>query len=133
MAHQNLSESDIRTPNLSLTTRCAILNVIWGSKYSSQLLIQDSLIGASYMRYYSEQCRIALHSKGLDNLIKTHADISDVIQQLKDITATRDRIKEQLRPRLLNLGLSSSDLENALGEMIDLCVRVWLMVDVGQL
>jgi uncharacterized protein (UPF0147 family) len=64
MSHLTVLDTDIQAPNLPVITRCAILNAIWGSKYTVQQLIQDTSLGGSYIRYYCEQSRNALRSKG---------------------------------------------------------------------
>jgi phage terminase large subunit-like protein len=77
---------DIRLPQLADETKCAILNTIWGSNYTTERLHQNGTLGNNYIRYYDEQCRNALHSKGLHKFIKTHADVTDIIQELKDVS-----------------------------------------------
>ena len=131
MASRDLLQSDIQSPYLQIPTKCAILNATWGSKYKPQQLVQDGSLGASYLRYYEEQCRNALHFQELKSLIETHADIFDIVERLKDPTATREGIKGYLRSRLPNS--NSADAEDILCETTDLAVRAWLMVDVGQL
>lgn len=122
---------DIRSPHLADETKCAILNTIWGSSYTTEHLNQNEILGSSYMRYYDEQCRNALQSKGLDTFIKTHADITDVIQELKDTNATRQQVISSLRSKLQNQSQNGSDA--SICEAIDLAVRLWLMVDIGEL
>lgn len=131
MTLPNALDSDIGATHLTIPTRCAILNSIWGSNYTVPHLTQDESIGSSYLRYYGEQCRNALHSKGLDALVATHADIVDTIQQLGHPSATRESVKDHLRARLPTRG--EDNTEELLCETIDLAVRLLLMVDIGKL
>jgi hypothetical protein len=48
------------------------------------------------LHYYDEQCRNALHSQSVNGLITTHKDILNIIQQLKDLNATREQLKNDL-------------------------------------
>jgi hypothetical protein len=132
MAEQDPLNSDVRSSHLAVTTKCAIFNAIWGSKYKPQALIDDVSLGASYLRYYEEQCSHALHSKSLNILIATHADVSDVIQKLKDPIKTREQIVNLLRAQLPDPDARESE-DEVLEEIVNLAVRLWLMIDVGKL
>ena len=132
MGEQDPLKSDVRSSHLPVTTRCAIFNTIWGANYNPQALTDNASLGASYLRYYEEQCRYALHSKSLNILIATHADVSDVIQLLKDPTTTREGVKVLLRAKLLGPDAANSE-DEVLGEIVNLAVRLWLMIDVGKL
>lgn len=122
---------DIRLPQLADETKCAILSTIWGSNYTTERLHQNGTLGNSYIRYYDEQCRNALHSKGLHKFIKTHADITDIIQELKDANTTRQQVINNLRSKLQSQSQNGSDA--SICEAIDLAARLWLMVDIGEL
>jgi hypothetical protein len=128
---QSALNCDIREPYSTNDTRCAILNAIWGSNFVPQQFSQDVRLGDSYLRYYSEQCINALHSKGLDDIVSTHADIVDIIERLRDPDSTRERLKDHLRDKFPDPPPDNS--ETLICETIDLAVRLWLMVDVGEL
>jgi len=127
MTDQIAVNYDIRGPDLDVSTKCAILNIVWDSNFTTRSFSQDEFIGASYLRYYGEQCRNALHTQCFDGFITTHGDILSIIQQLKDINTTRAQLKNDLR------NLRPQDSEVLLWESIDLAVRLWLMIDIGEL
>jgi hypothetical protein len=127
MTDQVILNYDIREPDLEVSTKCAILNTVWGSKFTTQHFARNEFVGGSYLRYYGEQCRNALHSQCVNELITTHEDILSIIQQLKDLNATREQVKNDLRT------LRPQDSEALLWESINLAVRLWLMIDVGEL
>lgn len=131
MAIQSDLNCDIREPCLTNSTRCAILNAILGSKFLPQQLSQDVRLGDSYLRYYNEQCTNALHSRGLGDIVSTHADIIAIIEQLREPDSTRERLKDNLRDRCLDP--TPDNLEVLICEVIDLAVRLWLMINVGEL
>jgi len=122
---------DIRAIHFAIDTKCAILNAIWSSKYTAQCFSEDPRLGDSYLRYYGDQCRNALQSKSFDSLIRTHADMAEIIRQLNRPNITREDLKEHLRIRLLGSSIDSD--EEIFYRTIDLAVRLWLMIDIGKL
>lgn len=111
-------------------TKCAILNAIWGSNFTTQQFAQDPSLENSYFKYYDEQCKHVLHFKRLGNVLKKHAHIIDIIQKLRHSNATRQQEIDDLRSKLRLQSLSSSDA--LISQAIDLAVRIWLMVDIGK-
>ena len=124
---------DIREPRLNFLTQCAILNTVWNKTFVPGDFPHDSSLGRSYIQYYSEQCRTAFarHTNGLNIIITTHEDILDVVEQLKDLQLTRQQITDRLRPKAALL--RPEDGEKLICEAIDLGVRLWLMIDVGEM
>jgi hypothetical protein len=131
MAIQSALQCDIREPYSTIDTKCAILNSIWGTKLVPQQFSKDVSLGNSYLRYYSEQCINALHSNGINDIVSTHADIVGIIERLREPDLTRESLKDHLRERFPNLPPDNS--EALICETIDLAVRLWLMIDVGEL
>ena len=74
----------------------------------------------------------ALHSKGFDSIIKTHADIAGIVEQLKQSLMTRERLQEHLHIKLQQHPSAITD-DELLCDIIGLAVRLWLMVDVGEI
>jgi hypothetical protein len=122
---------DVRAIYLNDDTKCAILNTIWGSTHTAQDFSNDPSTGDSYLRYYGDQCRNALHSKGFDSVIKTHADVADIVNHLKQPIMTRERLQDHLRTKVQPP--STNDDDEPLCDIIDLAVRLWLMIDVGKI
>lgn len=86
----------------------------------------------AYFKYYGEQCRLALHNGGQYVFVRTHRDVIDVVQLLKQRPAlSRETIIDRLRPRLPEGKLENE--EEIVCNSIDLAVRLLLMVDVGSL
>ena len=112
---------DVRAIYLNDDTKCAILNTIWGSTHTAQDFSNDPSIGDSYLRYYGDQCRNALHSKGFDSVIKTHADVADIVNHLKRPIMTRERLQDHLRTKAQPP--SSNGDDEPLCDIIDLDER----------
>jgi hypothetical protein len=127
MTDQVVLKHDIREPDLNVSTKWAVLNTVWGSNFTNVHFAQDEFVGASYLRYYGEQCRNALNSHCFNGLITTHEDLLSIIQDLKDVNITREQLENDLRKKRKQ----ASDA--LLRESIDLAVRLWLMVDIGEL
>lgn len=66
----------------------------------------------------------------MDIVLKKHADIIDIIQKLRHSNATRQQEIADLRSKLRLQSLSNSD--ELISQAIDLAIRIWLMVDVGE-
>lgn len=122
---------DIRHQDYLSETKCAIINSVWNCQYSIEDFYTDSVFGESYIRYYRDQCgnAAARRSDGLEALVSTHQDVVNIIDQLRDLALTREQIEEELKARVSHLPSPTS--EEIYGEAIDLCVRLWLMLDVG--
>jgi hypothetical protein len=123
---------DILAPYLNTSTKCAILSEILGSSYNAQDQSQDQTFYDSYLRYYSDQCRIALHTKGLDRIIATHADVINIIIKIRDPDMPREVVISSLRTRCLATQ-QTEGFEKLLSSAVDLAARLWLMIDIGLL
>jgi hypothetical protein len=132
-------DRDIRQTyeNLSANTKCAILNALWDGSYSLKDFNNHPSLRESYFRYYTQECdnAFACCSDALHLLIVTHQDIVDIIFQLRNPSTTRQSLKQSLSSRLTSLipslHLSDAIVDSLCSEAIDLCVRLWLMIDVG--
>ncbi|KAG0644971.1 hypothetical protein D0Z07_9312 [Hyphodiscus hymeniophilus] len=122
---------DIREPYRKVNAKCAILNLLWGSNFTTGSFAQDPLLGEAFLRYCNEQCRTALARQ--DTVLSTHQDIVDIIRKLQDPLVSRDDLKDDLRRRRAPHAMSLDDYESVLSEAIDLGVRLWLMFDVGEM
>lgn len=131
MEMQRPLDLDVRAIYLNDDTKRAILNNIWGSAYSAGDFSENPSIGDSYLRYYGDQCRNALHSKEFDSIIQTHANIADIVTLLKQPTMTREHLQDYLCTKY-QLD-SRTDDNQPLCDIIDLAVRLWLMIDVGKI
>jgi hypothetical protein len=96
-----------------------------------QQFSKDVSLGNSYLRYYSEQCINALHSNGINDIVSTHVDIVGIIERLREPDLTRESLKDHLREKFPNLPPDNS--EALICETINLAVKLWLMIDVGEL
>lgn len=74
---------EIQDQDLSYETKCAILNGIWGTNYIPEELAAQRL-GESYLHYYDEQCRNALHSAEPEPFIRTHDDVIKIVHYLQE-------------------------------------------------
>jgi len=121
----------IQEQYLSYETKCAILNGIWGTNYTTQELVAQRL-GESYLHYYDEQCRNVLHSPKLETFIRTHNDIIEIVHHLQEHPT---RLREDINLQLVSaLAKSEPDAaEDCLDEGIDLAARLLSMTAIGKL
>jgi hypothetical protein len=128
-----MSNLHISDAHLDHFTKCAVLNMIWDENFLPGDVSRDFSLGASYLHYYSEQCKTAWtrHAGSFSAVVNTHQDILTIIEGLKDLQVPRERMKDHLRLRIPSL--SPEDGDKLLCEAIDLAVRLWLMIDVGEM
>ncbi|RDW76976.1 hypothetical protein BP6252_05029 [Coleophoma cylindrospora] len=133
MAGINIAISQhVLEPYLDCSVQYAILNTIFNKAFVPMDLPEDSKLEPSYIQYYRNQCTAAFtrHKNSLTLIITTHEDILAIIEQLKDLRLTREQIKDHLRSRI---AIQPEYREKLICEAIDLGVRLWLMIDVGEI
>lgn len=120
---------DISLYDLAIPTgaKCSIINSLWDQAYSPQAFAQIGPRTDSYFQYYQTQCELVRH--GNECFAQVHRDIIEIVELLKGQAATREIIKASLRQKLPIPG--PDDIEEVLSNSIDLAVRLWLMVNVG--
>ena len=128
---ENALAQDIHSPYFSIVTKCALINAIWGSQYSTQAFHNDPLLASSYLRYYSEQCRNALHSESCTILVSTHADVVGIIHQIQEPGSTRQTTERFLQAKCKD-ATRVKDVKKVVGALVDLAARLLLMLDVGE-
>ncbi len=130
MAMQSCLNTSMQYFPLSTTTKYQIIKQLWDTAQSLVQFRNCQNQCDEYFRYYSEQCRLALHDGGQHISLRTHQGIVDIVCHLKQ-SLTREEVIENLRSRL-----SDPEHDNAgeiLNNSIDLAVRLLLMVEVGGL
>jgi hypothetical protein len=133
MATNDALKCNISEPILKPNTKCAILEHLWDVKNTPADSFYNQSQCDSYFSYYGKQCSNALATYGLHALLSTHQDIIDVILQLKDLNSTREAIKEGLLASHCHLPhLMEDSCERLICAAIDLAIRLWLMIDVGE-
>lgn len=127
---------DIFDPVLRVNTKCKLLNTIWDvhPKLTPTNFSHDPSLGNSYFEYYGEQCKNALHMTGLRAILRTHQDVINSLQEVKDHNLSRSNISNNLRAiHSHNLPDDPARQETLLGEAMNLCVRLLIMVDIGEM
>jgi hypothetical protein len=119
--------------SLPLETRCAIVNNFWDCSFSVPEYSSRSENDEVYFRYYQEQCRVSVQSGSMRAAATTHNHISEIIRHFKNPKETRESIQEKLRGILPTHHLQPSDIDEVITSSIDLAVRLWLMLYVGNL
>jgi hypothetical protein len=108
-------------------TKYQIIKKMWGSAQSFTQFRDSQSTCDEYFRYYSEQCRLALHDSDQNICVKTHQDIADIVHQIKQ-PLRRETIRENLKTRL---AMTSHGTEEIINNSIDLAVRLLLMIEIG--
>lgn len=109
--------------------RCAIINSLWQCNTSFEKYIQDNQGWESFFEYYSQQCTAALHDGGSRMMIRTHQDLVETINHVKDGRETRSSIKTRLRSKINSPEPEES--EELLCKALDLSARILLMTSIG--
>jgi hypothetical protein len=107
--------------------RRPIINYLWDQSYKAKDFAQIDCHTESYFRYYQQQCELARHGNECSS--RTHRDIINIVQLFREKMATREDIKLILKGRVHEP--ERDDIEEEISNLIDLAVRLWLMVNVG--
>jgi hypothetical protein len=81
----------------------------------------------SYFEYFEKQFQLAYLTDSSEPRVCTHQNICGIVHQLK-AGETREKIREDLS---LKLHAGLRDKDELLSNAIDLAVRLWLMVHIG--
>ncbi|RDW91017.1 hypothetical protein BP5796_02182 [Coleophoma crateriformis] len=129
MAQDHLCHALQRKP-MGIRTKCEILNSLWGLNVQPTEFYDKYLEFDAYFAYYAEECDVALHDGGRHILARTHRDIVEIAQHLKN-SSTRSEIKQFLRNALPSPIPTNAD--ELLDGSIDLAARLLLMLGFGRL
>ena len=127
---------DIRQRPSTVSMKCAILNELWQTNLTPVSFSQNAAFGEAYLCYYANQCGTALarNMSAFNLLIPTHRDIVDIIDLIRDSTLRRENISHTLQVKLSNRSSQQFiDREKSVCEAIDLAVRLWLLIDIGDM
>ncbi|KUJ20174.1 uncharacterized protein LY89DRAFT_682955 [Mollisia scopiformis] len=117
---------DQELPCLPMASRREIVEHFWGIGADANVrkkLFDDD----SYFEYFEQQCRIARQHDHPENRVCTQSNIFDIVWQFKS-GVDRETIKTNLSSKVDGIGENSSF---AVNYAIDLTVRLWLMVHIG--
>ncbi|KAH6664904.1 hypothetical protein B0J14DRAFT_239014 [Halenospora varia] len=113
--------------SLPPASRREVVEQFWGISSSTNvgksLLQQDG----SYFEYFETQCRLAHQYDHPENPLCTQQNICDIVNNL-NAGEDREAIKSRLSLELKSAPVANVDV---LSNVIDLAVRLWLMVHVG--
>lgn len=117
-----------RTPSSS-TTILELLTFLWSRDGSSRLK-KDDYDPEAYPAYYRKQCCLALHDGGRHITLRTHNDILEIAQDLKN-EMSKETIRARLSTQLADPRPPNTN--EVLDSSIDLTARVVSMMDIGVL
>lgn len=121
----------LQSPISDVGTKSAILGSLWDIKTETLLLQGRTCSFEPYFKYYTHQCELALHGNGKYISARTHQDVANTVNWLKDGNV-RDDIKNYLRDaEESNDHLQHTDEQ--LNNSIDLAARLLLMMEFGEL
>jgi hypothetical protein len=131
MAAFDLLKHDLQVTN-DPQLRSSILNSLWNWNGSTAAhnFIQDSCYFDSFFEYYDQQCTAARHDAKNQEVFRTHRDLLKIIDEVRNVNRTKSSIKSSLRLKLLLP--DSDDTNQLLDDGIDLAVRIWLMLFIGE-
>jgi hypothetical protein len=118
-----------QTP-IPAATRNEVINQFWDRKDSLQLQ-HDDLDWDPYFTYYTDQCVQALNDRGRHVSARSHQDLVDLVQLLKDDYTKLD-IKTALQTSFAT-SKSTEEKEQMLEGSINLAGRLLSMMDIGEL
>jgi len=124
---ETLGSSSVYGLDISIQTKRSIINSLWDRQISAAAFTEIASRTDAYFQHYQTQCNLVRH--GNECLTRNHQDIIDIVRLLRAPGATREDIKSSLRSRLPELPLEN--VEDVLSNTIDLAVRLWLMVNIG--
>jgi hypothetical protein len=128
MAATHALDSSIRFTVIDLDTKYEILRHLWDVDVRLPNVYDGYLDYESYFSYYTEQCNDALHDGGRHVFVRTHKDIVQIAQYLKN-SMNRNSIKKTLASKLpVPKPMNEDEL---LDGSIDLVSRLLLMVEFG--
>ncbi|KAI9855742.1 MAG: hypothetical protein M1813_009632 [Trichoglossum hirsutum] len=115
--------------SISINAKREIIKHLWGGDIHSRQLFTGEINCDPYFHYYAEQSGAALHDGGRHTSVRTHRDIIEIAQHLRN-GLTRDEIKQILRAKLTASVPNEDELLNG---SIDLAASLILMMEVGSL
>lgn len=130
MATLDPLESSVQFSPISIETKCAILNQLWGITVGPSQYYNSDLDFDAYFSYYTRQCNDSLHDGGRHVSVRTHRDVVNIAQDLKT-SQTRAAIKSNLALKMRTPRPANED--EILDGSIDLVLRLLVMVEFGQL
>ncbi|OCK76446.1 hypothetical protein K432DRAFT_446028 [Lepidopterella palustris CBS 459.81] len=115
---------------LTNNTKNDIVDQFWGANAVPRRIDYTDIDLRAYWDYYIEECSHALHDGGRHISARSHRNILEIVQYLKD-SLLRDDIKAALQS---NLSVPTPpNEEKLLDSSIDLAARLLLMIDFGNL
>ena len=128
MAATDSLDGFIQLAPITLDTKSEILRRLLDFDMHPSNFCDNFLDFNSYFSHYTVQCRDALHDGGRHVSVRTHRDIIEIAQHLKNST-TRDSVKEMLRSKIPHPKPANEN--ELLDGSINLVARLLLMVEFG--
>jgi len=113
-------------PSLAVSNRQDIIAQFFDSNAAKTQ--ENTSEDESYFEYFEDQCELAHQNDDFKNQICTRQNICSIIHQIKAGT-DRATLKYNLSS---NLDIPQKDLEDALNNVTDLAVRLYLIVFTGE-
>lgn len=126
----SLLDSSLLALPLSDHTKTLIAHELWHSPSTQRHLLEGHVDLRAYWTYYVEECSHALHDGGRHVSVRTHRNVVDIAQKLKD-PILRDDLRDALKATLSSPTPPNED--ELLDSSIDLVARLLLMLDFGNI
>jgi len=111
-----------------VSSRRGILQQFWDNKNCGPQIQENCSKDDSYFEYFENQCRLASQNDGQGSQLVRLQNICFIVQKIK-AGDTRETIKCDLAKKL---DREDEQDDEILNNMIDLAVRLYLMVHIGQ-
>src|SRR5437762_8114916 len=105
-AHEMLDAS-IQS-SISGNTKREIIKHLWGRDIHPRRSFTGEINYNPYFYYYAEQIGLALHDGGRHTSVRTHRDIIDIAQQLRN-GSMRNEIRQLLLPKLATSAMNEDE------------------------
>jgi hypothetical protein len=69
---------------INIDTKCELLRQLWGVNTNPSTFYESDLNYDAYFAFYTDQCQSALHDGGRHASIRSHRDILEISQHIKN-------------------------------------------------
>lgn len=125
---QTLKESNDAYP-FSSQLKCAILNTLFDCQFSPADFMKRPNLWGGYFKYYHKEFQMGMSIGRVHSVVRTHQDISRIVELLRDPNKTRENIRDLESERLKATVPKIND--DVIYMAIDLAARLGLMTLIG--
>jgi hypothetical protein len=123
---EDVLDGSLQSP-LDHDTKREIIKHFWELTVPKEQSCAREINCDPFFQYYTDHCLDALHDRGRHTCARSHRDIIEIVQHLKD-GLTRGEIRPLLKSKLSK---PMSNEDELLNSAIDLAASLLLMIEIG--